>query len=223
MKIISFLMHYFSNSDADQVTRDQTISAKRPIRRESLLAVVLAVSLSDFVSSMMFTDNCPSHMRIFLPLVCSDGNILFDGLVSTSISSFLKPKLDRPAHCCVYCSSLSIGCCPLTSNVSQVDRTWAFLRIYIQWHLRPSLIIISSINFHMHGMRSFKLRERRRFTQVSLLDFDLGINHEQVFQAILMDIQHRDRSAVACGHIKKLKTYRFCQRIRYPLTTMKSK
>ena len=97
MKIISFLTHYFSNSDVDQVTRDQTISAKRPIRRESLLAVVLAVSLSDFVSSMMFTDNCPSHMRIFLPLVCSDGNILFDGLVSTSISSFLKPKLDRPA------------------------------------------------------------------------------------------------------------------------------
>ena len=56
MKTISFLMNYFSNSDVDQVTRDRTILAIRPIRRESLLAVVLAVLLSDFVSAMMFTD-----------------------------------------------------------------------------------------------------------------------------------------------------------------------
>ena len=44
-------MNYFSNSDVDQVTRYQPIfSMIRPIRRESLLDVVLAVSLYDFVS-----------------------------------------------------------------------------------------------------------------------------------------------------------------------------
>ena len=52
MKIISFLMNYLSNSDVDQVTTDpETLSEiVRPIRMESLLAVVLAVSLSDFVT-----------------------------------------------------------------------------------------------------------------------------------------------------------------------------
>ena len=47
MKITSYLTNYFSNRDVDQVTTDQTLLAKRPIRMESLLAVVLAVSLSD--------------------------------------------------------------------------------------------------------------------------------------------------------------------------------
>jgi hypothetical protein len=56
--------------------------AKRLIRMESLLAVVLAVSFSDFASAiMMFTrpDNSLSYIRTFLATImlhCSEGNIL---------------------------------------------------------------------------------------------------------------------------------------------------
>ena len=66
-------MNYFSNSDVDQVMTGQTLSVIRSIRTESLLAVVLAVSFSDFVSAMMFTDLiivCLSISEPFSQLVC---------------------------------------------------------------------------------------------------------------------------------------------------------
>ena len=57
-------MNYFSNS---QVTRDQTISAIiRPIRRESLPDVVLAVSLFDFSNIMMILSFSPSRSSMTL-------------------------------------------------------------------------------------------------------------------------------------------------------------
>ena len=62
MEFIFSLMNYLSNS---QVTRDQTISAIiRPMRRESLPDVVLAVSLFDF-SNMTLSFSSRSSMTLW--------------------------------------------------------------------------------------------------------------------------------------------------------------
>lgn len=160
---------------------------------------------------------------------------IFSYVASTLWPWSLKLEILEAWWAVLFCLLLTsvTWCCPLyiTSNVSQVDRTWAFLCGILDcpWQLATKLLhdILEMCAPFVNEVSSFLTRlwlghHSTPVSDDSKASLLAGVSETQ---PILMDnqytqyhiIDHPSRSALELfGHIKKLKSYRSCQRIRWP-------